>query len=131
MFKNYLIVAMRTILKHKGYSFLNIAGLAIGMTCCLLILLFVQDELSFDLYHKNADQIYRVAEEVRSEGVGENSASMPFPFAEAVVNDYPDLVELSVRFFNFQSPSLALEYQELEKQFNEPRFFFVDRKSVV
>ncbi len=126
MLKNYIRIAVRNILKHKGYSFLNIAGLAIGMACCILILLYVQDELSYDKYHSKSDRIYRVAEEVRAEGVGENSASMPFPFGPAVVLDYPDLVEASVRFFNFQAPSLALEYLDGEKQFNEPRFFFVD-----
>ncbi len=126
MFKNYVLIGLRNTLKHKGYSFLNILGLAIGIACCILIFLYVRDELSYDKYHRNSDRIYRVAEEVRSEGVGENAASMPFPFADAVLNDYPDLVENAVRFFDFQTPSLAVENREQEKLFNESRFFFVD-----
>ena len=60
MLKNYLKVALRNIIKHKGYSFINIAGLTIGMTCCILILLWVQQEISFNRFHKNADNIYRI-----------------------------------------------------------------------
>ncbi len=66
MIKNYLKIALRQVKRHKGYSFINIGGLAVGMTCCILILLWVQDELSYDRYHENADRIYRItyAEEI-------------------------------------------------------------------
>ncbi len=55
MFKNYLKIALRNVKKHKGYSFINIAGLAIGIACCILILLWVRDELSFDNFHEKAE----------------------------------------------------------------------------
>ncbi|MGB3863131.1 MAG: ABC transporter permease [Candidatus Aminicenantaceae bacterium] len=64
MIKNYIKIALRNLSRHKGYSFINIAGLAIGMACCILILLWVQDELSFDRFHKNADSIYHFMDEV-------------------------------------------------------------------
>ena len=54
MFRNYLKIALRNLWRHKGYSFINIAGLAVGMACTLFILLWVQDELSFDRFHVNA-----------------------------------------------------------------------------
>ncbi|MCP4727759.1 MAG: FtsX-like permease family protein [bacterium] len=60
MFKNYLKIALRNILRYKGYSFINIAGLAVGMTASILIFLYVQYELSYDKYHENADNIYRI-----------------------------------------------------------------------
>jgi putative ABC transport system permease protein len=127
MFNNYLKIALRNIFKHKGYSLINIIGLAIGMACCLLILLYVNDELSYDRYHENADRIYRVIEEVRLEGVGEESSSMPFPTGDTLPMEYPDAVEASVRFFNFQLPSVSVQYGTSdEKLFNEPRFFFAD-----
>lgn len=127
MFNNYLKIALRNIFKHKGYSLINIVGLAIGMACCLLILLYVQDELSYDRYHENADRIYRVIEEVRLEGVGEESSSMPFPTGDTLPLEYPDAVEASVRFFNFQLPTMSVQYGTSdEKLFNEPRFFFAD-----
>ncbi|MFC2158377.1 ABC transporter permease, partial [Acidobacteriota bacterium] len=127
MFKNYIKVAVRNILKHKGYSLLNVVGLSIGMACCLLILLYVQDELSFDRYHEKGDRIFRVIEEVRLEGVGEESSSMPFPTGDTLPLEYPEAVEASVRFFNFQLPTMSLEYGTSgEKRFNESRFFFAD-----
>ena len=127
MFNNYLKIALRNIFKHKGYSLINIIGLAIGMACCLLILLYVNDELSYDRYHANADRIYRVIEEVRLEGVGEESSSMPFPTGDTLPMEYPDAIEASVRFFNFQLPSMSVQYGTSDKKlFNESRFFFAD-----
>lgn len=60
MLKNYFKIALRIIKKHKGYSFINILGLGIGMSICVLILLFVKYELSYDAYHENSDRIYRL-----------------------------------------------------------------------
>ncbi len=63
MLKNYLKIALRNIWKHKGYSFINIAGLAVGLACALFILLWVQDEMSFDRFHAKAKSIYRVEQD--------------------------------------------------------------------
>ena len=61
MIRNYLTVALRNILRHKGYSAINIIGLAVGMACCLLVLLYVWHELSYDTYHVDYDRIYRIS----------------------------------------------------------------------
>ena len=61
MIKNYFKIALRNLVKRKGYSFINIFGLATGMAVCLLIVLYVQSELSYDEHHEKADDIYRVA----------------------------------------------------------------------
>ena len=63
MIRNYLVITLRNVLKYKSYSFTNILGLSIGIACCLLILLYIQDEMSYDKYHENADRIYRVTRE--------------------------------------------------------------------
>ena len=63
MFRNYLKTALRNLVKHKVYSFICIFGLSVGLACCILILLFIRDELSFDKFHDNADHIYRVSYE--------------------------------------------------------------------
>ncbi|MBN2246859.1 MAG: ABC transporter permease, partial [Candidatus Aminicenantes bacterium] len=60
MIKNYIKIALRNISKYKGCFFINIAGLAVGMAVCILILLYVQDELSYDDYNEHADRIYRI-----------------------------------------------------------------------
>ncbi len=91
MLNNYLKIALRNIKKHKGYSFINIAGLAVGMTCCILILLWVQDELSFDRYHANADRIYRItyAEEIGD--AFDHYAVPPFAAAPAFAAELPGI----------------------------------------
>lgn len=63
MLNNYIKITLRNIRRHKGYSLINIAGLAIGMACCILIFLYVYHELGYDRYHKNADHVYRVIQE--------------------------------------------------------------------
>ncbi len=60
MLKNYIKITYRNLLKHKGFSVINILGLAVGLTVCTLILLYVNHEISYDNFHKNADQIYRL-----------------------------------------------------------------------
>lgn len=122
MFRNYIKIALRSLVKNKGYSFLNIFGLALGVSCFVLIFLFIHDELSYDRYHKKADRIYRVCEKLDP---AENSSSQPFSLAPTLLTDYPDLVEHAVRFFNFQAPSLTLDNGP-ERRFNERRLFFVD-----
>ncbi|MGA1195855.1 MAG: ABC transporter permease [Candidatus Latescibacterota bacterium] len=68
MIKNHLLIATRNLLRHKAYSFINILGLAIGLACCMLIMLYVQNEWQYDQYHTNKDCIYRVVRETRMEG---------------------------------------------------------------
>ena len=68
MLRNYLKIALRNIKKHKGYSFINITGLAVGMACCTLILLYVRDELRYDRFHENADRIYRLTLSTSEDG---------------------------------------------------------------
>ncbi len=60
MLKNYLKIALRNLRRHRAYTFINVTGLAVGMACCLLILLFVRDERAYDRFHANADRVYRV-----------------------------------------------------------------------
>jgi len=102
MYKNYIKIALRNIQKHKGYSFLNISGLAIGMACCILILLWVQDELSFDRFNKNVNDIYRVIEERHSSGGEVTHATWtPGPLVPAIDDEFPEISSaLRVLFFN-------------------------------
>lgn len=127
MIRNYFNVAYRNFIKGKLYSIINVVGLAIGITCSILIFLYVSDELSYDRHHQNADRIYRLNEFYEAnDGSGERSSSIPFPTVDALQLDYPDLIEQSVRLFNFQAPTLTVAYEPEEKEFNEQHFFFVD-----
>ncbi len=98
MFPNYLKVAARNMLKHKGYTFINVAGLTMGMTICFLIFLWVRDEISYDRFHAKADRIYRALWEAR---FGDNEWKIPqvgVPLAEALEKEFPE-VERAVRLF--------------------------------
>ena len=66
MINNWLKIALRNLARHKGYSFINLFGLAIGMTCAILIMLYVRDELSYDRYPAKARSIYRLGLEART-----------------------------------------------------------------
>lgn len=126
MFKNFIKIAYRNFMRQRVYSLINTSGLAIGVACFLLIFLYIHDELSYDQFHSKADRTYRVLEHFESDGVGEHSASQPFPVGPALVNDYPRQVEHMTRLFDFQSPFLTLANRELDRSFNEPNVFFVD-----
>jgi putative ABC transport system permease protein len=97
MLKSYFRVALRNLRKHKGYSFINIAGLAIGMACALFILLAVQDELSFDRFHANAATLYRV-EQDQEGGQGTFHVNVtPYPMGPVLKAEIPEIKD-SVRF---------------------------------
>ena len=92
MLRNYLTIALRNLRRHKGYSFINITGLAVGLACVLLIVLYVQHELSYDTYHEQGDHIYRV---VVYSGYAEKTwrASTTGLFAPELRTSYPEVID--------------------------------------
>ena len=96
MIRNYLTVALRNLLRQPVYSLINVVGLAIGMAACMLIVLYIQDELSYDRYHPDADRIYRIVDDIESGGQTIQTAGSPLSWAPALQRDYPD-VEQFVR----------------------------------
>ncbi|MDP6042212.1 MAG: ABC transporter permease, partial [Candidatus Latescibacteria bacterium] len=96
MFKNYLTIAIRNIARHKIYSFINIAGLAIGMACCVLIMLYVHHELSYDTFYTNSDRTYRIMRKVNASEGPTYYPSISAPFAPEFLKDLPE-VEAVVR----------------------------------
>ncbi|MCP4727383.1 MAG: ABC transporter permease, partial [bacterium] len=124
MFKNYLKSAIRTIIRQKGFSFINISGLAIGMACCLLMLLWSQDELNYDEFHENLDNIYRIVDGQQTDPRIERSALSVPPIAASMKNDYPEII----RSTRFDFDNRLVKYKD--KIFNEfgyinadPEFF--------
>jgi putative ABC transport system permease protein len=89
MFRNYFKVAVRNILKHKFYSFINILGLTIGIASCLLITLYIVDELSFDRFHKDAENVYRLTLHGRIAGQDINTLTTSPPLGPAMVAQIP------------------------------------------
>ncbi len=123
MFKNYVVTAWRNIVKSKGFSSLNIAGLAVGLAVCLLILLYVRAETSYDAYHTHVDRIYRIQNAWLS---ADGSIQSEFPtlapsYALLLRNDFPEIERLA-RAWN---PSGTV-VRAGDKTFTEERFFFAE-----
>ncbi|MDO6435398.1 ABC transporter permease [Flavitalea sp. BT771] len=100
MFRNYLKVAIRSLLKRKAFTLINILGLATGMAVCLLIVLFVRSELSYDKFHQNADRIYRMVLDRKYPEHNASYAVIPFSIGPAVHKEFPE-VEASTGLQNF------------------------------
>lgn len=99
MLKNYLKIAGRNLWRHKGYTLINIIGLAVGIACCTLILLYVQDELRFDTNHVQARNIYRMTIEMNHNGTLDRAAVTSPPIGPQIKANYPEIKEV-VRFSN-------------------------------
>ena len=121
MFKSYLKVALRNLFKFKAYSFINIAGLAFGMACCILILLYVTDELSYDNYHLNKDSLYRIHTISAIGTTSRNYAHTPPVIAPELAKSIPE-VEAAARIFN----GFDLQARLLDQDVEIKNVFFAD-----
>ncbi len=121
MLKNYLTVALRNMLRHKGYTLINITGLAAGMVCCLLILLYLLHETSYDRFNPLADRIYRVLTDETGETGTAHLASTNTPLAPLLAAEFPEM-EYVVRIVPY-SVSMSSEHDRL---FQEDGFVFAD-----
>ncbi len=97
MLKNYLTIALRLVRRHKAFSFINIAGLATGLACSIMIGLFVVHELGYDRFHERSGRIYRVYSDIVTDSGSWRGAWTPPPLAEALLLDFPE-VEAAARF---------------------------------
>ncbi|MBI3110438.1 MAG: ABC transporter permease [Ignavibacteriales bacterium] len=124
MLSNYFKIALRNLLKHKGYSFINGFGLAAGIACCILIVLYVQDELSYDTFHADSDRIYRVVKDfVNADGSRLPDATTPPGLMPALVREIPE-IETATRLYPSWGFKPMLTYGE--KTFYEEKFLRVD-----
>lgn len=108
MLKSYIIIALRNLFRNKVYSFLNISGLALGLACCIFILLWVEDELSFDRFYDDAENIYRVEEDQYYSGETYHVNVTPFPSAPAFKSDIPEIVNAARITWH----SVLIKYEE-------------------
>jgi len=127
MLKNYLKIALRNLLRHKAYSLINLTGFAVGMACCIVVLLFVQDEVQYDTYHERGDRIYRVSNRAVLMSTGEEDvvADSPFLWGPAMKQEYPEVADY-VRFSPATSPNEPWEVRRGEATFSESRMLFAD-----
>ncbi|UCE22002.1 MAG: ABC transporter permease, partial [Candidatus Aminicenantes bacterium] len=116
MFKNYIKIAFRSIKRHKGYSFINIFGLAIGMTVCLLMLMYVVNEISYDNFHEKGGRIYRLACDWGTEGSKMKFAGSMPAFAPALNSEIPE-IEVAARIRHNSEMIILGAQNEKYKQF--------------
>ena len=120
MFKNYFITSVRSLMRNKGFSMINIIGLAVGLATFSLISLYVYHEMSFDRYHKNADRIVRIVENLRTENEMLFQSTSSPPMGPRMLKDFPE-VENYVRFQNW-----SLLGQRNGNSYYEPDCYLAD-----
>lgn len=121
MIRNYLKIALRTLLKNKGFTFINILGLALGLAVCLLIVLYVVDELSYDRHNTKYERIYRVNSDLKYGGVLTSFAIVAPPVADALKTNFPE-VENAVRI----SPALNIRFKKGTEEIAEDKVLYCD-----
>jgi putative ABC transport system permease protein len=123
MFKNYLRVALRNLIRYKEYTAINIFGLAVGIACCLLIMLFVRSELSYDRFHSKSGRIFRVWQEEKEEGHDFLNVVTPLPMASAMQNFFPE-IESACRVYDFNQSVKSGDHSFIENiNMIDPGFF--------
>ncbi len=121
MFGNYLKVALRNIIKQKIYSVITIVGLAVGITCCLLIMLYVKQELSYDTFSPHADKVFRIGTRTVRPTRTDISAATPAPVAPALEEEYPEIEHITRIYFDSQ---VLFEYGD--KKIYEENVIYAD-----
>ncbi|MBY0436151.1 MAG: ABC transporter permease [Cyclobacteriaceae bacterium] len=121
MFKNYFLIAFRNIRKHAFYSSINIIGLAVGVTACLFIILYVADELSYDSFHKDTDNIFRIGLHGKIAGQEINTANSCPPLAAALISQIPG-VESAIRLNRRNN----MVFKNGDKAFTEDKVLVAD-----
>ncbi|TDE18554.1 ABC transporter permease [Dyadobacter psychrotolerans] len=116
MIKNYLKIAWRNLLKSKLFSAINVFGLSVGMTCCMLLLLYIQSEVSFDKHQEHATELYLVrSENVRFSGDKMDNPRAPSPYAQALKQEFPEVVQVTRVWQNFLEGKTLFKVQESGK----------------
>ena len=116
MVRNYFKVALRNIFRQKAYAFINIIGLAIGICCCLLIVSFVADELSYDNFHPNSENTFRIALDRKFPDNGFQYARSPMPMGMALYNELPEITAATRLYNSFGSVTIEKDDQYFDER---------------
>ncbi|KOF03358.1 hypothetical protein OB69_07715 [Roseivirga seohaensis subsp. aquiponti] len=116
MLRNYFKVALRSIFRQKAYAFINIFGLAIGMCCCLLIVSFVVDELSYDKFHPNSESTFRIALDRKFPDNGFQYARSPMPMGMTLYNELPEITAATRLYNSFGSVTIEKADQYFDER---------------
>jgi putative ABC transport system permease protein len=127
MIRNYIVIAWRNIKRNKLTSFINLASLAVGMACCMMILLFIKDELSYNRFNENFDNIFRIDVTVNNNGESTRSAGTPVVLGPHIQNSHPG-IKASARMYQRSGSMESVSDKTGEgKKFQEQRVWFSDK----
>lgn len=126
MFENYAKIAFRHFKKRLGFTFINVSGLAIGVACCLLISIYVLNELSYDKFLEDADRIYRIKQIPAQSSDQVPTVGSPFQTGPFLKSEYSQFVEQQVRLFDTEDRAHTFLNQTDDISFRTPNFFFTD-----
>lgn len=126
MFRNYFKIGLRSLLKNKVYTAINISGLAIGLSCFILIALYVKNEAGYDTFYSQADNIYRINTHVDVNGMSNNYPTAHYPAAFDMVRDYPEAVNGTTLYRTFYLSNVLPRIKYEEEEFEENKFFITD-----
>ncbi len=129
MLKNYFKVALRSLAKNKIFSLINIVGLSFGITCSILLMLYLQNELAYDKFNTNAENIYRIGAKYTIGGVESEFANIARPVAPTLTKEFPEVLEFA-RFVKYNrlsgNPVTVRDIDDKEKELEEELVFFAD-----
>lgn len=129
MIKNYLKLAWRNLMKSKVFSFINVFGLSIGLTCCMLIALYLHKELGYDSHHKNANRLFQLGTTFVKEGKEDRTANTPAPMARTMQMEFPEIEKTTRLLKMFADDRTLFQYTESggeRKSFFETKGFVAD-----
>ncbi|MFL5772867.1 MAG: ABC transporter permease, partial [Flavisolibacter sp.] len=128
MIKTYIKLAFRSLMKNRVFSFINVFGLAIGLTSCILISLYLIHELSYDTQHKNGDRLFQLATISTSEGKESRYGTTPAPMAPVMQQEFPEIASTTRIMKAFQDDKTLIQHREGKeiKSFYETQGYFAD-----
>src|SRR5688572_33022813 len=112
MFQNYVLIAFRSLRKNKGHAFVNVAGLALGITCSIVIFLIIRFELSYDNYHPDSNRIFRIATVFTKSEPNGHSSGITYPLPAALRQDFADLEYVTIVDANHYDPVIAITHED-------------------
>ncbi|MFZ1807202.1 MAG: ABC transporter permease [Cyclobacteriaceae bacterium] len=121
MLKNYIKITFRNLVRNRVSTIINLLGLSLGISVCLLLFLLIDYELNFDEFHTKKDNIFRVTREESGGSAAKSTSSTPFPMREAMVNDYPELIAVAQIY-----PPQEYQLKVDDKIWLEPKVMFAD-----
>ena len=126
MLKNYVQIALRSLLKNTAYTIINITGLAIGLACFVLIGIYIRNEINYDRFFANAENIYRVNTYVDVNGISNSYPAAHYPACFDMVKDYPEAVNATTMYKAFYLSSVLPKIKRNDIEFEEEKFYIAD-----